>query len=197
MRLMRREISSIRPREGKGALPVRLALAALVAAVPGGLALPAAAEPPAVVHYRASIDTVKYLFGPASPVARLGALLYMGDGHAAMGDAEIAGTAIEVPLRARVQVSVIKHRKIAWPRFESPEAIMTVGAYRPLDDATRIAFTELVKWIHQDYGLSELDAYELLSQVATVHLNEMVDPNFVVVASIDKKYLPAPRPPAR
>jgi amidase len=125
------------------------------------------------------------------PVNARGALLYMGDGHAAMGEGEIAGTAIEVPLRARVQVSVIKHQKIEWPRFESPEAIMTVGAYRPLDDATRIAFTELVKWIHHDYGLSEIDAYELLSQVATIHLNEMVDPNFVVVASIEKKYLPA------
>jgi len=130
------------------------------------------------------------------PVNTPGALLYMGDGHAAMGDAEIAGTAIEVPLRARVQVSLIKHQRIEWPRFESAEAIMTVGAYRPLDDATRIAFTELVKWIHHDYGLSELDAYELLSQVAVVHLNEMVDPNFVVVASIEKRYLPARRPPA-
>jgi acetamidase/formamidase len=67
---------------------------------------------------------------------------------------------------------------------------MTVGAYRPLDDCLRIAFTELVGWIHQDYGLSELDAYELLSKVAKIHLNEMVDPNYVVVASIEKKFLP-------
>ena len=127
------------------------------------------------------------------PVNTKGALLYMGDGHAAMGDAEIAGTAIEVPLRARVQVSVIKHQKIEWPRFESPDAIMTVGAYRPLEDATRIAFTELVKWIQRDYGLSAIDAYELLSQVAIVHLNEMVDPNYVVVAAIEKRYLPPKR----
>ncbi len=114
----------------------------------------------------------------------------MGDGHAAMGDGEVAGTAIEVPLRARVKVSLIKRQKINWPRFENEEAIMTVGAYRPLDDALRIAFTELVGWIHQDYGLSELDTYELLSKVAKIHLDEMVDPNYVVVASIEKKYLP-------
>ena len=61
---------------------------------------------------------------------------------------------------------------------------------KTLDDALRIAFTELVHWIHKDYGLSELDAYELLSQVGRIHLNEMVDPNYVVVASIAKKYLP-------
>lgn len=124
------------------------------------------------------------------PVNVAGALLYMGDGHAAMGDGEVAGTAIEVPLRARLQVSVIKGKKINWPRFENADTIMTVGAYRPLDDALRIAFTELVGWIHQDYGLSELDAYELLSKVARIHLDEMVDPNYVVVASIEKKYLP-------
>ena len=127
------------------------------------------------------------------PVNVEGALLYMGDGHAAMGDGEVAGTAIEVPLRAKVQVNVIKGQKINWPRFENDAAIMTVGAYRPLDDCLRIAFTELVGWIHQDYGLSELDAYELLSQVAKIHLNEMVDPNYVVVASIEKKYLPPKR----
>jgi len=124
------------------------------------------------------------------PVNVPGALLYMGDGHAAMGDGEIAGTAIEVPLHARVQIEVIKGRKITWPQFENDEAIMTVGAYRPLDDCLRIAFTELVAWIHKDYGLSELDAYELLSKAAKIHLNEMVDPNYVVVASIEKKYLP-------
>lgn len=124
------------------------------------------------------------------PVNVNGALLYMGDGHAAMGDGEVAGTAIEVPLRAKVQVSVIKGHKINWPRFENDEAIMTVGAYRPLDDALRIAFTELVSWIHNDYGLSDLDAYELLSQVGRIHVDEMVDPNYVVVASIKKKYLP-------
>ena len=124
------------------------------------------------------------------PVNVAGALLYMGDGHAAMGDGEVAGTAIEVPLHARISVDLIKGQKINWPRFENDHAIMTVGAYRPLDDALRIAFTELVSWIHNDYGLSETDAYELLSQAAKIHLDEMVDPNYVIVASIEKKYLP-------
>jgi amidase len=127
------------------------------------------------------------------PVNTPGAMLFLGDGHAAMGDGEVAGTAIEVPLRGRVQVRVIKGKKINWPRFENDDYIMTVGAYRPVDDALRIAFTELVGWIHSDYGLSELDAYELLSKVAEIHLNEMVDPNYVVVAKINKKFLPAPK----
>jgi amidase len=124
------------------------------------------------------------------PVNTPGAMLFLGDGHAAMGDGEIAGTAIEVPLRSRVQVRVIKGKKISWPRFENDEYIMAMGAYRPLDDALRIAFTELIGWIHDDYGLSEIDAYQLLSQVGEIHLNEMVDPNYVVIAKVKKKFLP-------
>jgi len=131
------------------------------------------------------------------PVNVAGALLYVGDGHAAMGDGEIAGTAIEVPLRARFQVSVIKGQTIRWPRFENDQSIMTVGAYRPVDDALRIAFTELVRWIHHDYGLSEMDAYELLTKVGHVRLSEMVDPNYVVVASVEKRYLPVRQVPTR
>src|SRR3954468_7041404 len=124
------------------------------------------------------------------PVTVRGALLYLGDGHAQMGDGEIAGTAIEVPMHARLQVDVIKGQKIAWPRFENSHEIMALGAYRPLDDALRIAFTELIGWIHNETDLSELDAYQLLSQVGKVHVTEMVDPNYVVIASVNKKFLP-------
>src|SRR5436305_10821778 len=86
------------------------------------------------------------------PVNVKGGLLYLGDGHAAMGDGEAAGSAIEVPMKARVQLSVIKGRHIDWPQFENDDAIMTMGAYRPVDDAYRIAMTELVHWLHRHYG---------------------------------------------
>jgi acetamidase/formamidase len=115
----------------------------------------------------------------------------MGDGHAAQGDGEIAGTAIEVPLRTRFQVTLIKGKSTKWPRFENDRSLMAVGAYRSLDDTLRIAFSELIAWIHKDYGLSELDAYELLSKVARIHVAEVVDPNFVVIAAIDKQFLPS------
>ena len=127
------------------------------------------------------------------PVNSPGALLFLGDGHAAMGDGEVDGTAIEVSMLVRFQVDLVKHHKIGWPRFENNDYIMAAGIYRPLDDALRIAFTELIGWIHEQYGLSELDAYELLSKTAEIHLAEMVDPNFVVIAKIQKKYLPTSR----
>jgi amidase len=134
----------------------------------------------------ASVGNTLYL-----PVSVKGGLFYLGDGHAAMGDGEVAGSAIEVPMHVRVKVDLIKGQKIARPRFENDDYLMATGIYRPLEDAARIAYVELVKWIHDDYGLSELDAYELLSKVAEVRLSEMVDPNYVVIAKINKRYLPA------
>jgi acetamidase/formamidase len=124
------------------------------------------------------------------PVNVPGALFYFGDGHAAMGDGEVAGSAVEVPMRARFQFELVKGKSTGWPRLENEKEIMSAGVYRPVDDALRIAVTELIHWVHTDYGLSELDAYELLSKVAKVHLTEMVDPNYVVIASVEKKYLP-------
>jgi len=61
--------------------------------------------------------------------------------------------------------------------FENTDYIMAVGIYRPLDDSLRIAFHPAGSLIHEDYGLSEMDAYELLSKVAEIHLDQMVDPN--------------------
>jgi acetamidase/formamidase len=124
------------------------------------------------------------------PVNVAGALFYFGDGHAAMGDGEVAGSAVEVPMRVKLRLDLLKRKRIEWPRLENENEIMTTGIYRPVDDAVRIAVTELVRWIHNDYGLSELDAYELCSKVCKLHLTEMVDPNYVVVASIEKKFLP-------
>jgi acetamidase/formamidase len=93
-------------------------------------------------------------------------------------------------MRVRVKLDLIRKKKIGWPRFENADYIMAAGIYRPMDDALRIAFTELVRWMGEDYGLSAIDAYELLSKTAEIHVAEMVDPNYVVVAKINKKYLP-------
>src|SRR5215467_12685463 len=124
------------------------------------------------------------------PVNVKGALFYFGDGHAAMGDGEVAGSAVEVPMKARFRFDLVKGHMTGWPRFENEQELMTTGIYRPVDDAVRIAVTEMVRWVHREYGLSELDACELFSKVGRLRLTEMVDPNYVVVASMDKKYLP-------
>src|SRR5260370_35230015 len=88
------------------------------------------------------------------PVNVPGALFYFGDGHAAMGDGEIAGSAIEVPMKARLQFDLVKGKRSGWPRFENEKEIMAAGIYRPADEAGRIAFPALGAWITTAYGMS-------------------------------------------
>jgi acetamidase/formamidase len=119
-----------------------------------------------------------------------GALVSFGDGHYAMGEGEIIGTAIEGAMNVDVTVDLIKHRDTAWPRIENSDWIMTLGAARPLEDAARIAFREMVRWVQDLTGLSQMDAYEFVSQTAKAPLIEMVDPEYTVLVKIERKRLP-------
>jgi acetamidase/formamidase len=82
---------------------------------------------------------------------------------------------------------------------------MVAGSARPLSDALRIAFVELVQWLVADHGFEKADAYQLVSQVASMRVANMVDPLYTVVAKFPKRFLPPapgggapadrPRPP--
>jgi acetamidase/formamidase len=119
-----------------------------------------------------------------------GALLSFGDGHYAMGEGEIIGTAIEGAMNVDLTVDLIKGRPTHWPRIENGDWMMTVGAGRPLEDAARIAFKEMVHWVTETTGLGEMDAYEFVSQNAKTPIVEMVDPEYTVMVKIEKKRLP-------
>ena len=124
------------------------------------------------------------------PVNVEGALLYLGDGHAAQGDGEVCGVAVEIPTKGTLTIEVIKGKKIGTPRVESEEYIMAIGSARPMEDAARIAFHELVLWLEMEFGIERLLAYQLCSQVAKVRLANMVDTLYSVVAKFPKRYLP-------
>lgn len=63
------------------------------------------------------------------------------------------------------------------------------GSGRHMEDVARVAYRELVRWMAQDYGYTELDAYMLLTQVGRVRLGNMVDPKYTLGASISKSLL--------
>jgi len=125
------------------------------------------------------------------PVGVEGALFAAGDVHAAQGDGEICGTAVEVPASLTFKFELLKHKTIEWPRIESKEEIMTVGSARPLEDAARLAFRELIRWLGEDYGLSPYDAYMLLSLTAKARIAQIVDPLYTVVAKFPKDVITA------
>ncbi len=78
---------------------------------------------------------------------------------------------------------------IDWPRLENERFIMSIGSGRPLEDAARIAYRDLVRWLAADHGFDELDAYLFLTQAGRVRLGNMVDPKYTVGASVLKEYL--------
>ena len=131
--------------------------------------------------------------GPGSitylPVRTEGARLFIGDAHACQGDGEICGTAVEFPSVTTIKVDLIKGWAIEWPRLENDKMIMAIGSTRPLEDATRIAYAELVMWMEKEYGYDRWDAYMMLSQCGRVRLGNVVDPKYTVGAGIDKQYL--------
>lgn len=123
------------------------------------------------------------------PVNVEGALLFVGDGHAAQGDGEVCGVAAEVPTRGTFTVNLIKGNAISTPRVESEEFLMSVGSARPMEDAARIAFFDLINWLSTDYGFDRIAAYQLCSQVAVVRVANMVDILYSVIAKFPKRYL--------
>jgi len=124
------------------------------------------------------------------PVQVEGGFLYLGDCHAVQGDGELCGVAIEFPTYTTIKVDIVKKLTLEWPRLESHDFIMSIGSARPMENAARIAYADLIKWMVSDFGFDKWDAYFILTQVGRVRLGNMVDPNYTIGAFIEKKYLP-------
>jgi acetamidase/formamidase len=127
------------------------------------------------------------------PVFHDGALFYFGDGHALQGDGEIIGSGLETTMDVTFQFDVIKGKRIRWPRVEDDQHIMVLGSVRPLIDALRIAYVELIEWLVADYGFDKMEAFQVASQVGEVRVANVVDPNYTVVAKFPKRLLPPKR----
>ena len=124
------------------------------------------------------------------PVYERGALFMLGDGHAAQGDGEIDGAAIETSFDTKFTVNLIKGKRIGWPRLVNDKSIMSIGSTRPLIDALRLACSDLINWMVEDYGFDKLEALQLLGQAAEIEVSNVVDPNYSVACILDKRYLP-------
>ena len=124
------------------------------------------------------------------PVFHPGALFYFGDGHALQGDGEIIGSGLETTMDVTFQFDLIKGKRIRWPRIESDTHIMVAASVRPLIDALRISYVELIEWLIADYGFEKMEAFQVASQVGEVRVANVVDPNYTVVAKFPKSLLP-------
>lgn len=118
-----------------------------------------------------------------------GALFSFGDGHARQGEGETCGVAVETAMDTVLILDLIKGSPTPWPRIESDDHIMTTGSTKPLEDAFRIAHSEMVHWISDLTGQSTLDSYQFVSQTALTPVANVVDTNYTMVAKVAKDYL--------
>lgn len=123
------------------------------------------------------------------PVRSPEARIFIGDAHACQGDGELCGTGVEIASYTTIHIDLIKGWTLNWPRLENEEMIMAIGSARPLEDATRIAYRELVYWLEKEYNIPQFEAYMLLSQCGIIRLGNVVDPKYSVGAGIKKSHL--------
>jgi len=166
-------------------------LGRLATAPPGDQSIPGGVP----YNFGGNMDTPEAREGATVylPIFHEGAYFYFGDVHALQGEGEITGSGIETSADVVMQIDLIKNYKIAWPRIENENFIMVAGSIRPLIDAFRIAHVEMVKWLESDYGFDRWEALQLLSQLGSAQVANVVDPNYTVVARFPKKHLPEPK----
>lgn len=125
------------------------------------------------------------------PVEVAGALLSLGDTHAAQGDGEICGTAIESPFDVEITVDLIKDAGLAFPRFETQGPVTrhldgkgywaTTGIGPDLMQASADAVRGMIDLLCNQTGMAAVDAYMLASVAGDLRISEIVDmPNWVV-----------------
>jgi amidase len=123
-----------------------------------------------------------------------GALVSLGDVHAAQGDAEITGAAIEVEADVELSIEVLDPEEaefVRLPILETDEWIGAIAGFQGvhLADCVRAAFVDLVRRLVRFHGFSEAGAYQLLGQVGRVQVGNMIDPFYSALAYVERRYV--------
>ena len=125
------------------------------------------------------------------PIEVDGALFSVGDTHAAQGDGEVCGTAIESPIDVALKLDLVKGANLRMPRYVTPGPVtdhfdkkgyeVTTGIGPDLMTGARMAVSEMVELLSRRYGYAPVDAYMLCSVCADLRISSIVDvPNWVV-----------------
>jgi len=104
------------------------------------------------------------------PVYVSGALLHLGDAHAAQGDGELCTTAFEMPATIVITVDLIRGKTIPGPRIRSSKEIMAVATGRPMELSVAQAYANLILWMEQEYGVPRWDGVNLCTQVGSISM---------------------------
>lgn len=130
------------------------------------------------------------------PVEVEGALFSIGDTHAAQGDGEVCGTAIESPMEVTLTLDLLKGEQMSFPRLVSPERVpakagevdITTGIGPDLMQACRDAVSGMIELLGRSQGLSAIDAYMLCSVAGDLRISQIVDaPNWTASFHVPRR----------
>jgi amidase len=154
---------------------------------------PAEGEPPTYYpgDHGGNLDTVEIGEGAKVylPTFVDGAMVALGDVHASMGDGEVCGTGIETSAELTVSFSKAGELDIMRPMVETSREWMAYAAAKTLDEAARLATSDMVRFISRSRGVGFEEAYMLASVTADLKISQVVDPLMAVRMAIQKKYL--------
>ena len=125
------------------------------------------------------------------PVFQPGALLGMGDGHAAMGDGEVVGSGLETSMDVDFSVDVIPGDSSGQVRAETKDYLIAFGVSGSVPTSIQIATSQLAIWIKQKYKLSDSEVAILFASTLKYDITELVDPRFNLAAKVPKSVLAA------
>jgi acetamidase/formamidase len=123
------------------------------------------------------------------PVFHAGALLGMGDGHAAMGDGEVVGSGLETSMDVDFSVEVIPADSSGMVRVENKDYLIALGVSGSVPVSIQIATSQLATWIKQKYKLSDSEVAILFASTLKYDITELVDSRFNVAAKVPKSVL--------
>jgi amidase len=123
------------------------------------------------------------------PVFHEGALLLIGDGHAAQGDGELTGMALETSMEFEFTVDLRAGKSIGTPRAENAEYLMAIGIAGSLDQALQRATTEMLRWLEGDYGLNSTESAMIVGFAVKYDVADLEGTQVSIVAKIPKTAL--------
>lgn len=123
------------------------------------------------------------------PVFHPGALFGIGDAHAAQGDAEVTGSALETSADVEFRVELIKKEAYAQVRAETRDHLISFGVSGSVAESIQAAITQMAEWLKKDYGMSDSEVAVFLGAVLELEVAELVDPHLNVAAKVSKAAL--------
>ncbi|MDW8044759.1 MAG: acetamidase/formamidase family protein [Nitrososphaerota archaeon] len=125
------------------------------------------------------------------PIFAKGALLGVGDFHAAMGDGESIVSGVEVPGVATLRCEVVDRPMISWPLLMTKDYVMNMVSAKSLDEAVKIALDDMARLIERSCGMDYVDAAMLISIDGDVRICQIVNPMVTVKVVMPKDIFPS------